>query len=214
MVAILLALCDFKSLVRSLSDFKSLSGCSFANWASKIKMVGPAFELVENCCRPFSHVWTTASPNYRFTVLQRTASGHKLVLFRIRARKTNKHIGRDGVPLNKQEPSWDKQDPSLGQTGPVPGINWSFSVEFHSKIAVLSRLSLGRVGVRPWNGCPARAVRKMFLSFVFFFSPFFTLRSWVAQRFLPAIAMEPQRCLPFTFMNHRQGPSTLELFPD
>ena len=89
-------------------------------------------------------------------------------------KKTNKHkhFRRDGVR--------DKWDPSPGQNGtrprdkmgPVPGTNRPFSVQFHSKIAILSRLSLGRVGVRPWDDCPARAVRKMFMCFMFivFFS--------------------------------------------
>ena len=80
--------------------------------------------------------------------------------------KTNKHkhFGRDGVR--------DKQEPSLGQTGPVPGTNRPFSVEFHSKIAILSRLSLGRVPVCPWDDCPARAVRKcLCVLCLFFFGP-------------------------------------------
>ena len=50
-----------------------------------------------------------------------------------------------------------------------------FSVEFQSKIAILSRLSLGRVLVCPWDDCPARAVRKMFMCFLeigfFFLAP-------------------------------------------
>ena len=94
-------------------------------------------------------------------------------------RKTNKHkhFWRDGVQ--------DKQEPSLGQTGtrprdklgPVPGTHRPFSVEFHSKIAILSRLSLGRVPVCPWDDCPARAVRKMFMCFLFigFFAPIIDL---------------------------------------
>ena len=50
---------------------------------------------------------------------------------------------------------------------PVPGTNRPFSAQFHSKIAILSRLSLGRGGVRPWDDCPTRAVRKMFMCFLF-----------------------------------------------
>ena len=74
---------------------------------------------------------------------------------------------------------WDKRGPSLGQTGTVPGTNRPFSAEFHIKIDILSRLSLGRVGVRPWDDCPARAVRKMFMCFVFirFFST--PIRRWM-----------------------------------
>ena len=34
-------------------------------------------------------------------------------------------------------------------------------------MAILSHLSLGRVGVRPWDDCPTRAVRKMFMCFLF-----------------------------------------------
>ena len=55
-----------------------------------------------------------------------------------------------------------------GQMGPVPGTHRPLSVEFHSKIAILSRLSPGRVPSCPWDDCPARAVRKMFMCFVFF----------------------------------------------
>ena len=66
---------------------------------------------------------------------------------------------------NRNRPC-NKRGPSLQQTGPVPGTNRPRSVEFHSKIGILSRLSLGRVGVRPWDICPARAVRKTFMCFV------------------------------------------------
>ena len=80
--------------------------------------------------------------------------------------KTNKHkhFGRDGVR--------DKHEPSLGQMGPLPGTNWDpslvgqtdlFLLKCHSKNAILSRLSLRWVGVRPWDDCPARAVRKMLM---------------------------------------------------
>ena len=58
---------------------------------------------------------------------------------------------------NRNRP-WDKRDPARDKLGPVPGTNQPFSVEFHGKTAILSRLSLGRVGVRPWDDCPARAV--------------------------------------------------------
>ena len=67
---------------------------------------------------------------------------------------------------NRNRP-WDKP-------GPVHGTYRPLSLEFHSKNAILSRLSLGRVGVRPWDDCPSRAVRKMFECFLFigfFFSP-------------------------------------------
>ena len=76
------------------------------------------------------------------------------------------------------DPSWDK-------LGPVPGTNRPFSVLFHSKIAILSRLSLGRVGVRSWDDCPAKAVRKMFMCFVrvyWFFRPQTTFLSFSDRR--------------------------------
>ena len=51
----------------------------------------------------------------------------------------------------------DEQEPSPGTNKTPPRTNWHpslgqnrpFSVEFHNKIAILSRLSLGRVAVRP-----------------------------------------------------------------
>ena len=60
-----------------------------------------------------------------------------------RTKKKQKHFGLDGAR--------DKQEPSLGQMGHIlgtdcdPGINWPFSVEFHSKITILSRLFLSWV---------------------------------------------------------------------
>ena len=57
---------------------------------------------------------------------------------------------------------------SLGErgSGGVPGAGGvdkpAFPAQSHSWIAILSRLFLGRVGVRPWDDCPTRAVRKMF----------------------------------------------------
>ena len=65
-------------------------------------------------------------------------------------------LGGMVLGTNRKSP-WDKQDPSLG---PVPGTDQQFSVEFHSKIAILCRLSVGRVGVRRWNDCPARGSQK------------------------------------------------------
>ena len=80
---------------------------------------------------------------------------------------------RVNINISGRDVVRDKRDPSLGQTGtrpwdkpgPVPGTNRPFSVEFHSKIAILSHLSLGRVLVCPWDVCPARAIRKMFMCF-------------------------------------------------
>ena len=86
----------------------------------------------------------------------------------------HKHFGRDGVR--------DKQEPSLGQTGPLPGTNWDPAPGqtglflFNSSVKALfcSVCFLGRVGVRPWDDCPTGAVRKMFMCFLFigfFFRP-------------------------------------------
>ena len=67
---------------------------------------------------------------------------------------------------------WDKRDPSLGQTGTRPCDKPAvFLFTSTAKIAILSRSSLGRVPVCPWNDCPARAVRKCLclLCLLFFF---------------------------------------------
>ena len=64
---------------------------------------------------------------------------------------------------NRNRPC-DKRDPS-----PVPGTNRSFSVEFLSKIAILSCLSLGRVRVSPWDNYLARAVRNCLCVVCLFF---------------------------------------------
>ena len=62
--------------------------------------------------------------------------------------KTNKHkhfgagrcSGQTGpIPVANQDPSLDKP-------GPAPGTNRPVPVQFHRKIAILSRLSLGRGG--------------------------------------------------------------------
>ena len=83
--------------------------------------------------------------------------------------KTNKHkhFRRDSLR--------DKQEPSLGQMGPLPGTKWDPSLgqtglsmlNSTVKIAILSRLSLGWVGVCRWDDCPTRTVRKMFMCFPF-----------------------------------------------
>ena len=51
------------------------------------------------------------------------------------------------VPGTNGARSWDKP-------GPVLGTNWPVSAEFHGKIGILSRLSLGWAGVRPCQGGP------------------------------------------------------------
>ena len=81
---------------------------------------------------------------------------------------------------NRNRP-WDKWDRSPGQIGPRPWDKPAFFVEFHSKVAILSRLSLGRVGVRPWDDCPTKAFRKMFMCFLFI--GFFRLQSELLRHF-------------------------------
>ena len=88
-----------------------------------------------------------------------------------RQEKTNKHkhFGRDGVR--------DKQEQSLGQNGPVPGTNRDLSLgqtgcslfNYTVKSPFCRALSLARTGVRPWDDCPARTVRKMFMCFCLLF---------------------------------------------
>ena len=81
----------------------------------------------------------------------------------------HKHFLRDGFR--------DKQEPSLGQTGtppwdkvgPVPETNWPFSVEFHNKIAILSRLSLDGWGFVPRTIVPQGPSEKCLCVFCFFF---------------------------------------------
>ena len=73
--------------------------------------------------------------------------------------KTNKHkhLGRDRV-RDKQEPSWDKRDPSLGQIGTRP---WDKPAIFLFNSTVKSPFC----PVCPWDG--TRAVRKMSMCFLF-----------------------------------------------
>ena len=56
----------------------------------------------------------------------------------------------------KRNRPWDRWGPSLGQTGRC-------LLNSRGKIAILSRLSLGQVGVRPWHDGPTRAVKEMFM---------------------------------------------------
>ena len=58
----------------------------------------------------------------------------------IRAKKTKKPKLLGGtVSGTNRNLLWDKRDPFLGQTG-TPGTTRPFPVQFHSKIAILSRL--------------------------------------------------------------------------
>ena len=63
-----------------------------------------------------------------------------------RARKTNKqkHFGRDGVR--------DKQELSLGQTGPLPGTNWDPSLGQTGLFLLNSTVKPPFCPVCPWDG--------------------------------------------------------------
>ena len=61
-------------------------------------------------------------------------------------KKTNKHkhFGRDGVR--------DKQEPSLGQTGPLPGTNWDPSLGQTGLFLLNSTVKAVFCPVCPWDG--------------------------------------------------------------
>ena len=61
-------------------------------------------------------------------------------------KKTNnhRHFGQDGVR--------DKQDPSLGQTGPLPGTNWDPSVGQTGLFPFNSTVKSAFCPVCPWTG--------------------------------------------------------------
>ena len=95
----------------------------------------------------------------------------------------HKHFERDGVQ--------DKQEPSLGQTGPLPGTNWDPSLGQSGLVLVNSTVKSPFCsvcpwdgwGVRPWDDCLARAVRKIFMFFsVYFLPPSLTLHSDIYPR--------------------------------
>ena len=61
-------------------------------------------------------------------------------------KKTNKHkhFGRDGVR--------DRQEPSLGQTGPLPGTNWDLSLGQTGLFLFNSTVKSPFCPVCPWTG--------------------------------------------------------------
>ena len=116
-------------------------------------------------------------------------------------KKTNKHkhFRRDGVRDKRDPVPGTNGTPPRDKMGPVPGTKWDPSL-FNSpvkksKIAILYRLSLGRVGVCPWDDCPPRAVRKMFMCFLFI--GFFLLpKEWYLRDEKPFLAAMPSSLLP------------------
>ena len=68
------------------------------------------------------------------------------ILLRVGQEKANKHkhFGRDGV--------WDKQEPSLGQTGPLPGTNWDPSLGQTGLSLLNSTVRSPFCPVCPWDG--------------------------------------------------------------
>ena len=79
----------------------------------------------------------------------------------------NKHFRLDGVR--------DKQEPSLGQMGPLPGTKWDSSLGQTGLSLFNSTVKSPFCPVCPWDDCPAGAVRKMFMCFLFigFFLPIY-----------------------------------------
>ena len=77
---------------------------------------------------------------------------------RARRKPININILGGTVSGTNRNLPWDKRDPFQDKPEPVPGTNRPFSVEFHSKLTILSHFSLGQVPVCPWNDSPARAV--------------------------------------------------------
>ena len=73
-----------------------------------------------------------------------------------------------GTNSNRPRDKRDYGTPPWDRLGPVPGTNWPFSA--NSTVTLPFRLAcpwLGQVGVRPWDDCPTRAVRQMFMGFLF-----------------------------------------------
>ena len=75
--------------------------------------------------------------------------------------KTNKHkhFRRDGLR--------DKQEPSLGQMGPLPGTKWDPSLGQTGLSLFNSTVKSPFCPVCPWDGWRFVAVRKMFMCFLF-----------------------------------------------
>ena len=81
--------------------------------------------------------------------------------------KSNKHqhFGRDGV----------RDNPSLGQIGPLPGTNWDPSLgqigtrpwEKPANCLLNSTVKSPFCPLCPWDDCPARAVSKFLMCFLF-----------------------------------------------
>ena len=89
--------------------------------------------------------------------------------------------------------------PPRDKTGPVPGTNRPFSLEFHSKIAILSRLSLGQVGVRPWKRLSHKGRQKnvYVFSVYWFFAP--NTQAQIVRGSLSLCAGIDLACLPLTY---------------
>ena len=111
----------------------------------------------------------------------RTLLGGHLPLQKSGKKKTNKpkHFGRAGVR--------DKREPSLGQTGPLPGTNWDPSLGQTGLFLFNSTVTSPFCPVCAWDGCgddcPTRAVRKMFMCFLFIGFFFHTIKKSIFRRY-------------------------------
>ena len=81
-----------------------------------------------------------------FPDISRFAIQSRAIPPRLGQEKNNKHkhFGRDGVR--------DKQEPSLGQTGPLPGTNWDLSLGQAGFFLFKSTVKSPFCPVCPWDG--------------------------------------------------------------
>ena len=86
------------------------------------------------------------SPLLRLYRPLKSTSDSQMLFIRAR-RKPNKHkhFGWDGVR--------NKQEPSLGQTGPLPGKNWDPSLGQTSRFLLNSTVRSPFCPLCPWDGC-------------------------------------------------------------
>ena len=81
------------------------------------------------------------------------------VLDRARRKPINSNILGGTVSGTYRNPPWDKRGPVLGQTGTCPWDKPAVFCLIPQKVAILSRLSLGRLLVFPWDDRPARPLK-------------------------------------------------------
>ena len=126
--------------------------------------------LVRNGHRIVSHATANVNGSSKAppTVRVHCLTSHCYAFPRAR-KKTNehKHFGRDGVR--------DKQEPSLGQMGPLPGTKWDPSLGQTGLSLFYSTVKSPFRPVCPWDGwgfvpgtiVPQEGRQKMFMCFLF-----------------------------------------------